>query len=618
MKNIARLFRVLGRWKWHYLTAGFLLILSTLLRMTEPKILQIVVDGILSSGNHLQSSSDYVARFLFGFLPDVATVGTTRALWGAALLFAILAVFQALTQFIAGIMASNSTERAIKHLRDRLFAHIQALPLSAIDKVPRGEMIQRCTGDVETVRSFIGTQIIELIRLLAIFGTAFYMMSVVHLPYTFIAVSMFLPIVLSSYFFFIKEQKVWKQHEEEQDKLTTIIQENLSGIRVVQAFAQQNRESERFHRQNEEKRKIGIKHINLHTIFWPISDTLVILQVVLTVVVGAYFTFNQQISTGEFAAFFTYGIMVTWPMRSIGRIVSQLGMALVAMERMREILDMLEEDYSGETYEETPIRGAIEFRNVSFAYPAKEGESQLGKRYALQNISFKIEAGERIALMGPTGAGKSTIIALLARFYEPDTGEILLDGKPLASYNKAYLRSRLGIVHQKAFLFSTTLRNNINYAQNRIQHGFRYTDTLPDDVEIKTALEDVSIGDFIDKLSEGLDTIVGEKGVTLSGGQKQRVALARTLLGNPAILVLDDATSAVDTETEFNIQQALLKRMTGKTTFIIAHRMTSVQNAHRIFVFDKGQLVEQGTQSELLKKSGFFKQVYDIQVSLEH
>ena len=318
---------------------------------------------------------------------------------------------------------------------------------------------------------------------------------------------------------------------------------------------------------------------------------------------------------GEFAAFFTYGIMVTWPMRNMGRIVSQLGMALVAMQRMRQILDMLEEDYEGETYEETPIQGTIEFRNVSFAYPSKEGDAGPEKRYALKNVSFTIQAGERIALMGPSAAGKSTIIALLARFYEPDEGEIFLDGRPLTNYHKVYLRSRLGIVHQKAFLFSTTLRNNINYAQNQLQRGIAKADE--EETAIKAALVDADIDTFVDGLADGLETVVGEKGVTLSGGQKQRIALARTLLGEPAILVLDDATSALDTETEYNIQKALLKRMEGKTTFIIAHRMTSVQHADRILVFDKGELIEQGTQKELLEKSGFFKQVYDIQLSLE-
>lgn len=626
MHNLYQLFRVLDRWKHHYIFAGLLLVISSIVRMFEPKILQIAVDGVVnffhSGGQQIKTSIDIVARFFYGILPNIQLNNLGWVLICIGFLFAILALLQAVTRFAASIITASSTEQAIKKLRDRLFGHIQALPLAQIDKTPTGEMIQRCTGDIDTIRKFIGTQITELVRLAAVFLGAFAMMYMVHVPYTFISVALVIPIILTSYLFFKKEQKVWHEHEEEQDKLTAIIQENLSGIRVVQAFAQEDSEIERFAKQNLAKRNIGVNHIELHMKFWPISDFLVNIQIALSLFAGAYFALNQQISIGEYASFFTYSVMVTWPMRSLGKIVSQLGMASVAMERIQQIFDAPEEDYTGEIDAITQLKGEIEFKNVSFQYPQQENaakeKKQLTKRAALTKVSFKIAAGQTLAIMGGTGAGKSTIIALLMRFYEPDSGEILLDGQPLNKYNKSLLRSKIGVVHQKPFLFSTTIKDNIAYAKTARNGELElHKSTGIEENLLLEAAQDATVTHFIDKMTDGYTTIVGEKGVTLSGGQKQRVALARTLLSNPDILVLDDATSAVDTETEYHIQQALDKRMTKKTSIVIAHRLTSVQQANKIIVLEKGQVIEVGNHQELLKANGFYKSVYDIQVKME-
>lgn len=626
MRNLYQLFMVLDRWKQHYIFAGLLLVISSIIRMFEPKVLQIAVDGVVnffhSGGQQIKANIDAIARFFYGILPTIQLDNLGWVLICIGILFAALAVLQAITRFTASIITASSTEQAIKKLRDRLFGHIQALPLSQIDKTPTGEMIQRCTGDIDTIRKFIGTQITELIRLGAIFLGAFTMMYMVHVPYTLISVALVLPIILTSYLFFKKEQKVWHEHEEEQDKLTAIIQENLSGIRVVQAFAQEDSEIKRFTKQNLAKRDIGVRHIELHMKFWPISDLLVNIQIALSLFAGAYFALNQQISIGEYASFFTYSIMVTWPMRSLGRIVSQLGMASVAMERIQQIFDAPEEDYTGEIDAIATLKGEIEFQNVSFQYPHQEKEDskkkQTTRRAALVDVSFRVAAGKNLAIMGGTGAGKSTIIALLMRFYEPDSGQILLDGQPLSKYNKSLLRSKIGVVHQKPFLFSTSIKDNIAYAKTTRNGELE----LHKSVELEEnllleAAQDATVTDFIDKMTDGYTTIVGEKGVTLSGGQKQRVALARTLLSDPDILVLDDATSAVDTETEYNIQQALDKRMDKKTSIVIAHRLTSTQQADHIIVLHKGQVIERGNHQELLKANGFYKSVYDIQVKIE-
>jgi ABC-type multidrug transport system fused ATPase/permease subunit len=288
-------------------------------------------------------------------------------------------------------------------------------------------------------------------------------------------------------------------------------------------------------------------------------------------------------------------------MRRLGQLVSEMGMTTVAINRIFSILDINKEDYSGENNNEAKLKGEIEFNNVTFKYEENE------KHRVLNGISFKVKPGEKIALLGPTGAGKTTIISLLMRFFDPDTGNILIDGKDIQSYSKEYLRSRFGVVLQKPFLFSTTIKGNIAYAN---------PDSHID--EVIEAARAAKIHDIITEVfPNSYETIVGEKGVTLSGGQKQRVTIARTLLKDPDILVLDDSTSSVDSETEYEIQKALREMMKGKTTFIIAHRITSIQDCDRIIVLDKGNIIQEGTHGELIKYEGFYKKIYDIQVSIE-
>ncbi len=604
MQNIIKLFQVLDQWKWRYILAGCLLILAMLVSMLVPKILQMTIDGVVLfalEGEATTNKPDAIVSFFYSLMPEIRKDNLLTSLMWIGGLFVLISAIRSGTQFLSGVITADSTEKAIKQLRDTLFSHIQAMPATYFGEVPSGDLIQRSTGDVDTIKGFIGGQVVSVIRFTAFFFGAFAMMYIVHPVAAFIAVCLVPVIAITAFLFFKKESKMWEAHEAEQDKLTAIIQENLSGIRVVKAFANQDFEIEKFVSQNKAKLKIGVRQVDLHTFFWPLSDFLVHLQIVLGIVGSAYFTLTGALTIGEFSAFFAYSIMVAWPMRESAMIMSKMGMAAVAMGRISQILDAKEEDYSGKINDKTqPIRGDIEFRNVSFKYKKEEDT------YALRNVSFNIRAGEKIAFMGATGSGKSTVIALLARFYEPDEGEILLDGQPLHFYEKQYLRSCLGIVHQKPFLFSTTIRKNIAYTHPKAEEGLVLDAAKAADVET-----------FIDKMTKGYDTLVGEKGVTLSGGQKQRVALARTLMSNPDILVLDDATSAVDTETEYDIQQALREKMRDKTSIIIAHRLTAVQEADRIIVFDTGSIAQMGTHDELLVQKGFYQKIYDIQVAVE-
>lgn len=619
MQKFSLLFAVLDRWKGAYLGAGLLLAFSSLVRMLEPKVLQLVVDGVLQYAPALAAPKqlDVLAAFFQRLLPEAGRTSPSWFLFCAGLLLLIIVAIKALTWFGANVWVANSTEHAIKSFRNRLFKHIQSLELSQMSRIPTGELIQRCTGDIGTIQKFVGTQIAELIRLGAIAVSAFMMMYLVHVSYAFISVAFFIPILGTSYIFFKKEQSVWQKHEEEQDKLTAIIQENLSGIRVVQAFAQEERELARFTQQNQEKRKIGVHHMDLHMTFWPLSDGLVTLQIALSLFAGAYFCLMGSISIGEYASFFSYAVMVTWPMRNLGRIVSQLGMAGVAMERIQQVLDAKTEVYAPAPDAVPALKGHIEFQNVWMAYPKKEANAP--STWAIQGLSFELAAGEQLGIMGGTGAGKSTIFLLLLRFYEPDKGQILLDGKPLSSYDKTYLRQQMGTVLQRPFLFSTSIKANIAYTQAN-KEGLPYINPTPEDnwEQLEAAAKDAAVTDFIPKLPEGYDTIVGEKGVGLSGGQKQRVALARTLYSNPALLLLDDTTSAVDTATEQRLQQAIGRRTQGKTTLIIAHRLTSVQYADKILVLEAGKRLQWGSPQALLQEQeGFYRQVYDLQTALE-
>lgn len=606
MENVKKLFQLLDKWKHNYVFASVLLIIATAIRMLEPKVLQVTVDKIVAyftvSSDSYKGGTGMITTLFNSMLPELRTDNLHIILIWLGLIFLFISLLRGVFTFSSSAISASSTEKAIKKLRDRLFSHLQALPLAYHSKTPTGELIQRCTGDVETVRKFASIQVVDVLRLLTIFIAAFIMMYGINIIYSLIAVALVPVIAVGSVIFFKKESEIWTKHEKEQDKLSIIVQENLSGIRVVKAFAKEKYEIEKFTNQNETKRQWGIKLLKLHAFFWPFSDFLVYSQMSISVFAGAYFALNGVITVGELTAFYSYAMLVTWPLRRVGQVVAEMGMTTVAIKRIFSILDFQAEDRTGINENGYgKLKGEIEFRNISFRYP--DGN----EKHVLNDISFKIKPGEKIALLGPSGSGKSTIISLLMRFFEPDEGEILLDGKSLKLYSKELLRNRIGVVLQKPFLFSRTLKENIAYG-NPSSHID----------EVIDAAKVAKIHDVITEIfPQSYETVVGEKGVTLSGGQKQRVSIARTLLTDPDIFVLDDSTSAVDTETEFEIQKALAEIMKNKTSFVIAHRITSIQNCDRIIVLDKGKVIEQGTQKDLLSIDGFFKKIYNLQVLIE-
>lgn len=605
MKNFKKLFEILDKWKYQYMAAALFLVISMGFRMLEPRVLQITVDKIISffvaKSKEISGGDDFVTRFMYSLLPDLKIENAGIILLSLGAMFIVISLLRSATSFSSSAITAASTEKAVKKLRDRLFLHLQHLPMDYYSKTPTGELIQRCTGDVETVRKFAAMQVVESIRMSAIFIGAVYMMMMINVEYALITICTFPIVLIGSFYFFRREGEVWTKHEAEQDKLTALVQENLSGIRVVKAFAKENHEIDKFTRQNERKRAWGLKLLKLHSIYWPGSDALVYLQYAIANFAGVYFVLNGSISVGEYTAFYTYAAFVTWPLRRFAQLVSEMGMTSVAIKRIYSILNTRKEDYSGFGNLGSGLFGSIEFKDVRFKYSESEAHN------VLNGVSFRIEPGEKVALLGPTGSGKSTIISLLMRFYEAGSGTIRIDGKNINEFSRSYLRNKIGVVLQKPFLFSTSLKENIAYVKP--------------DTEIDKVVQSAKIANIhdiiMDDFPNAYDTVVGEKGVTLSGGQKQRVTLARTLMKNPDVLVFDDSTSSVDTETEFEIQKALRGITDGKTTIVIAHRITSVQECDRIIVLDKGRVIEQGSHEELIMNNGFYKKIFDIQVSIE-
>lgn len=569
--------------------------------MLEPKVFQVAIDyvaPIFTEVTLKTGKTDKVVALFVSLLERFSSGSFISLLLILAVIYLLITLVRSIFIFTAKAINASATEYATESLRNSLFAHIQKMPMDYFSGISTGELIQRSTGDIETIRRFIGNQLVEILRLTAIFAFSSYWLFKGNVIFGFIAICATPLIAISAIIFFKKEQKVWQLHEDEADKLNAITQENIAGIRVVKAFAQEEQEKNKFDKQNQKKLSVALRHAKLHTIFWPLSDFLVHGQIVLSVLVGGYMVLMQAISLGELVSFFTYIVMVAWPMRQVGRTLSEMGMALVAMDRIQDILKAKEEvnESNGEVIETLQT---IEFNDVWFKFPLEE-------EYALRGLSIKIHNGETLVILGPTGSGKSTMMKLLLRFYEPEKGEILLNGKDIKTYNKRLLRQKMGLVLQDAFLFTESLAGNIAYAQKRANHR----DIL--EVAAWSSLLEVE-----NVFSDGYETMVGEKGVTLSGGQKQRVSLARTLLQNPDILILDDVTSAVDTATEANILKELKQRWSAKTTLIISHRLTVVPYADRIVILENGRLQAQGSHEQVMEQSTFYQQIHDIQNVLE-
>jgi ATP-binding cassette subfamily B protein len=582
LKNTVTESRPLGLWRMMtgfrliYLWATLSLGVATLARTGSMLLLGYFVDNVL------------VSEEMTDLLPIIA------------LGFVLLALVQGGFTFASGRLAAQTAEGITLRLRDYLYDHIQRLSFTYHDHTSTGELIQRSTSDVDAMRRFFADQAIGAGRILLLFLVNFVALLLLNWQLALLSVIVIPLVLLTSVLFFRQVSKAYEAYQEQDAVLSTTLQENLTGVRVVKAFARQDYERNKFEGDNWEKYRRGRRLLTMHSLFWPISDILCGFQMLGGFVAGAVMAINGTITVGEYLAYVGLVIWLIWPMRNLGRLIVQMSTGLVSFGRVKKVIGedrepLTEAVYSPPDY----VEGDIIFRDVGFRYDEDSS--------ALEEISFHCKPGQAVALLGPTGSGKTTLVNLLPRFYEYTSGSLTLDGVELHDYPRHFLRRQIGIVEQEPFLFSRTIRENITYGVGRDV----------DAAEVETAAQAAAIHDTILTFPEGYDTLVGEKGVTLSGGQKQRIAIARTLLRDPSILILDDSTSSVDTETEAKIRIALDRLMVGRTTFIIAHRIQSLMNADLILVLDQGRIVQRGKHQELMEQDGIYRRIYDMQARIE-
>ena len=515
--------------------------------------------------------------------------------------FVVLALFEGGFAYISSRLASYSAENITRRLRNFLFDHIQRLSFAYHSRTPTGDLIERVTSDVDSVRTFFNDQAIGVGRIFLLFVINF--IAIWYLSWKLALVSIVVTpiIVLVSVNFFKKISKAYEAYQEQEAKLTTTLQENLTGVRVVKAFARQRFEMDKFEKDNLKKFQLGRRLMRMNSFFWPLSDLLCGFQMLAGFIYAGLLAIHGEITIGTYPAYVGLVVWLIWPMRNLGRIIVNTSTGLVSYERLMEIIRQEREPLTeGKAPTDRSVEGGLVFKDVSFQYG--DGDSEV-----LKNISFKVDPGETVALLGSTGSGKTTLVNLLPRFHDYTSGHIFLDGRDLKDYPREYLRQQIGIVEQEPFLFSRSILENITYGVGR---------DVPLE-EVENAARAAAIHDVILSFPDGYKTLVGEKGVTLSGGQKQRVAVARTILKNPRILILDDSTSSVDTETEAEMRFALNHLMENRTTFIIAHRIQSVMNAGLILVMDKGEIVQMGTHETLSIQEGMYRQIYEIQTHID-
>ena len=580
--KLASIWRMMPDYRIAYAAANLSLGISAIAKMATYLLLRNFADTILGATQ-----------------PFAGTLGRTLVLIAAG--FVLLALFEGGFAFLSGRLAAYSAEGITRRLRNFLYDHIQRLSFAYHSKTATGDLIERVTSDMDAVRSFFNDQAIGVGRIIALFIINFLAILALSWKLALASIVVVPVILVVSLWFFKKVTKAYEAYQEQEAILSTTLQENLTGVRVVKAFARQGYEKDKFEKDNLEKFVRGRRFIRMHSLFWPLSDIACGLQMLVGFVFAAYLVIHGEISVGTYPAYVGLVVWLIWPMRNLGRLVVQTSTGLVSHERLMEIVRQEREPLTdGKIQPQGPVKGEIVFEDVSFQY--EDGSNEV-----LKNISFSCQAGQAIALLGSTGSGKTTLVNLLPRFHDYTGGHILLDGVELTDYSREFLRHQIGIVEQEPFLFSRSIRENILYGVDR---------DVPQ-AEIEKAARAAAVHEVIQSFPDGYNTLVGEKGVTLSGGQKQRIAIARTLLKNPRILILDDSTSSVDTETESEIRETLDQLMENRTTFIIAHRIQSVMHADLILVMDKGIIVQMGRHDELVTQEGMYRQIYNIQTRID-
>lgn len=549
---------------------------------------------------------DLVAPWILGEIFDEG-IGKRNmsVVLGLALALAGIQALKSAGMFVQGYSQELVGQNVVFKLRKELYEHLQRLSFSYYDRAQTGQLMSRMTGDIESVKNFVGFGAMNLIAgMLTFLGTIIFMMTM-QWKVTVISLITIPFILFVLYRFNHKVGPAWSNIREQMGRLTTTLQENISGIRVVKSFATESVEQRKFAERNEQNFETNMERAKLEAKAFPLMSFYGGLTFVMMIWIGAVFVVRGEMSIGTFMAFQWYTWGIIWPLNMLGWQINILQQAIKAAPRVFEVLDTPIDIVNPVNGKETAnMSGNVVFDHVTFYFSDQDAAKD---KPILDDVSFQVKQGEVIGVLGATGSGKSSLIGLLSRFYDVSGGRLLIDGVDVRDYELDGLRRSIGIVPQETFLFSASIRDNIAYGQ-------------PDATQeqIEDAARKSQIHSFIESMPNGYDTRIGERGVGLSGGQRQRVALARAILMDPPILVLDEATASVDTATESAIHEALLEVMKGRTTFIIAQRLSSIQHADRIIVLENGRLVEQGSHKELNKGNGFFRQLFDRQKQIAH
>jgi ATP-binding cassette subfamily B protein len=495
--------------------------------------------------------------------------------------------------YLRGKQIAAAAEGMARRLRDTLMNHLNHLPIAFHHQADTGDLIQRCTSDIETFRVFVSGQIIEIGRAVLMLLIVTPILLSLDVTMTGVALITMPLLLLSAVLFFNRVKAMFLEVDEAEASLTTVLQENLTGIRVVRAFARQDFEAEKFGRANAKFRDQNQRLMRFLGFYYGASDIVCLGQVGLILFVGAHWVLADAMTIGTLFAFITYEGMIIWPIRHMGRVLTDSGKAVVALKRMAEILSEPEES-NLEHALTAPLSGQIKLDSVTFHHPNNPP--------VLSNLSLTVSAGETVALVGAPGAGKSTLIQLLLRLYDPQQGTLWVDDFDLGQLSRKSVRAQMGVVLQESFLFAGSIADNLRIGQTHA--------SLADMTEAVTT---ANLLGTIQALPNGFDALVGERGVTLSGGQRQRLAIARALLKDPAILILDDALSAVDTDTESLILGNLRRVRANRTTLIVAHRLSTVMHADRIVVLADGEVAQIGNHATLSQTPGIYRQLCELQ-----
>ena len=568
-----------------------IVIIYTFGNLFSPLMFSFIIDNLIE-GKQITSP---IFLFLTNNLGGVEYLRNN--LWLAAIVLVLVNVVVGLCIFFRGKLNSEISQQMSQDIRNDLYNNIQLWPYSTLSRSKAGDLIQRCTSDVEVVRQFFSGQLAEVVYAVSItvfanvvlfsINGSLAIYSLVTLPVLFIV----------SLLFFKSIQKFFTRFDETEAELTTVMQENLANLRVVRAFNREKYEMDKFSIKNKELSKIDFELINHLGFQWGVGGSLSMAQVLLTTLIGIFFVINNQITIGQFSVFISYQSMIVYPVRSLARLLSNMGKMKVSIERLLEILNEKTEDIeSGKVLD---IKGDIKFSHVGFQYDD-------GTFPVLKDISFSVKPNETLAILGPTGSGKSTLVHLLTGLLDYTEGSITIDSVELKEIQKKCLRKNVGIVLQEPFLFSKTIYDNIKISRKDA-----------DKSKVYAAAKIASVHDVISEFSGGYDTLVGEKGVTLSGGQKQRIAIARTIINDCPILIFDDSLSAVDTQTDNEIRKAIKSLRKKCTTIIIAHRISSAQDADHIIVLENGRITQNGNHQKLVNQPGLYKRIYEIQTAMK-